>query len=166
VGSIAGAIGGKMAANRVRFAKFIQARVEYFRAVETGEDAIRHRIEFSQEEVRHLQETYETRYRERCAPIVASAETQVAAVRDSHIVLLEQFTQGFPGRLDLLTEQLRTEGQKVLAEMPASRFGFLIPKDVDLFRPLIREWFRQASAKVAAEKCVGEMRRMGARILD
>jgi hypothetical protein len=152
IGGVGGAISGKLAANAVRYKTFNQARAEYCRTVDLGQEAVQARIERSRAEVRQLQAGYQARYEQERNAILRAAEQSLAGVRNSGLRQIKSVVELFPTRLDELEAQLRAERREVLSSIPGSALGILFTTERDLLRSVIKGWLRRALRLVKAEK--------------
>ncbi len=62
----------------------------------------------------------------------------------------ESFVAGFPARLKELRAQVKRETADVLAQTPASPFGWLYPRENDAWRALVRRWSRRVRSRIRA----------------
>lgn len=152
IGGIAGAVTGKFAATGIRMVPFKAARDEYNTAIENAQSSVNSQIENSKVRVRELQAEYQQKYLAARTVIEKQAKTQIAVVSETFDRNLLVFCDQFPRFLDDLIKQLEREERDVLGRVPSTGFwSLLFPSDADLYRGVVRAWFKQARKLVEDE---------------
>ena len=152
IGAVAGGIGGKMLSTTIRYADFNKAKDAYNTAVANAQSAVNSQIESSKLRVKELQTEYQQKYLVARNDIERDARRQIEAVSGKFDNDLLSFCERFPHFLEDLLMQLRREEQEVLAVIPSSGpFGVLFPSDGDLYRGVVRAWFKRARKLVKNE---------------
>lgn len=134
IGSIGGAIAGRTVANSIRFSEFNKARAEYVTAVENAQAGLKQQMDGSNVEISRLQVTYKERYERERDKIVADANRDIQLLRAGAAKDLASFVIRFPYHLDTLGAQLQAARSDILKYLPGTPFGFVFPREADLFR--------------------------------
>ena len=165
VGGIIGGIGGKLTSTAVRMVPFKSAREDYNRAVTDAQSEVDRQIDDSKVRVVELQAEYQKRYLEARNEIERNSRQQIASVSTEFDRVLRQLCEAFPRFLGDLLQQLNHEEQKILSQVAASGvFSVVFPSDNDLYRGVVRAWFKRARQLVRQE--VKEFKKLEDRSLD
>ncbi len=149
VGAIFGGLGGKLISTGIRRAPFSSALEEYNTAIADAECSVNAEITASRARVEQLRGEYQQKFLEERRAVEAFARNRLGAVRNSFDGELYRFCRRFPGLLNELKQQLQDEREGVLAQTPGSGLlAFLFPKEVDLYRKLVNEWFDRATKRI------------------
>ncbi len=149
IGAAAGGIGGailaKFGANIYRLAPFKEALEEYNRSIEKAQHHVNWQIDNSKDRVALLQTEYQQKYLAARTDIERAAKLQISIVSQAFDNDLLLFCNQFPRFLEDLITQLERELNEVLSRVPSrGLWGLLFPSESDLYRTVVRAWFKRA----------------------
>jgi len=152
IGGVAGAITGKFCATGLRMAPFRAVREDYNNAIENAQSSVNWQIENSKRMVKALQTEYQQKYLAARSEIEREARAQISGVSETFKKDLLLFSDQFPRLLRDLTSQLEQEEKEILDQVPSRDFwGLLFPSEGDLYRAVVRTWFKNARNLVEEE---------------
>jgi hypothetical protein len=152
VGSIVGAIGGKVTATAFRHVPFKEAREAYNKAVTSAQESVELKIQRSKQRIADLQAKYQQRFIEDRTKVEDRARQLVGEIRIRFENDLFVFCKQFPNFLRALKSKLEREERDLLSQLPSHGIlGWLFASESDLYRGVVRAWFRQARKLVDVE---------------
>lgn len=152
LGSIAGAIFGKLTSTAIRHAPFKKAREAYNGSVMDAQSAVESEIERSKQRIVELQAEYQQKFAEDRTRIEGDAKQRVGEVRIKFQDELLAFCEQFPKFLCDLKSKLEREKRQILLRLPLrSILGWLLASERELYRGVVCEWFARAQNLVDME---------------
>ena len=123
LGAVAGGVGGKLLSTKIRHIPFLESQAAYKKAAETAQLRIDGAINRSRDEIRRLQNTYESEFIECRADITHRASSSVRNCREMYEKTLIEFADRFIDYLDELKANLCEQETLLLATIPGRELG-------------------------------------------
>jgi hypothetical protein len=141
-----------MLSTKIRFARFYSAREQYNNAISSAQAAINFEIDRSKRFVLELREQYQGHFLDARSDIERTAKEKISKLGNAFDQELLMFCERFPDFLNDLIQQIDDEEQQVLSQIPSPGvWDVLFPSEQDLYRGVIRSWFKRARESVRAE---------------